>query len=210
MQPREESRLGRSLPGALANPAHRARHDFLRPPLVRAALHEVVIEPIEPAADAGAGVERVSADERSRRVAGGRKRLGECGGLRWQPKAVVGANAMARRVEPGENRRVRGQRQRHLRNGVLEDERASGGSRQAIDAWREPARRTEEAHAVRAQRIDGDEHHGAFVTKRRRSRRVSRRPAGHEEHAQRECASTRLNSEHERKIAPERPAAANA
>src|SRR4029078_5749140 len=107
---------------------------FFRPPLggfrgTAGGSHAIVVH-LETAVQAEARVE----DERAQEGAGGVPGGGEPGGERLdgriEAERAVVANAVVRRIQAGEDRRVRRQRQRHVRVGGLE---AHAVARQAVE-----------------------------------------------------------------------------
>ena len=152
----------RTRPRLAAEPGRRRVHHVVAPPLrfehARAALvaRDAVVVVVEAARQAEAAVEHVGADEGARRVA--RAPSGAWRGSRRSAGKHVGAvvvHAVARRLEAGEDRRVRGQRQRHRGQRFLEHERRGRRARRACGV--RPGGPPVGADAIGAQRVDRDE-----------------------------------------------------
>jgi len=125
-------------------------------------LEKIIVVAIEASGQTRRCPQRITADECPGRVPARPQDVGERGHIR-QLKPVIGANTMARGMQTGENRGVRGKRQRHLRDGGGETHRACG---EAIQIRRETGSRSIRAETIRAQRVDGHEHDEARVLHR--------------------------------------------
>ena len=114
--------------------------------------HAVVVE-IEAAAESEAAIEHSRADHRQGRIAAGAQQLGQGRDRRRERPLAVVAQSVLDRIEPGEQRRVRRQGQRHRRQGMGE---AQPARRQRVEPWR-PRRSAVAARQISAQSVDGDE-----------------------------------------------------
>ncbi len=114
--------------------------------------HAVVVE-IEAAAESEAAIEHPRADHRQGRVAAAAQQLGQRRDRRRERPLAVVAQSVLIRIEPGEQRRVRRQGQRHRRQGMSE---AQPARRQRVEPWR-PRRSAVAARQIGAQSVDGDE-----------------------------------------------------
>ena len=134
-------------------PREREVHHLVALLLDGAEVHDLVLREVEAVGvvvealvEAPARVEHPGADEGPGRVAGLLQPLGERRRLLLDEEAAVVADAVVRGDEPGEDRRVRGKRQRHRGRGLLEED-ALG--RHRVDVGRLDA---PEAVAARAGR----------------------------------------------------------
>ena len=122
--------------------------------------------------NAPAGMEHVGRDEPSGPVAGCLKTLRKGGGVLSQDEARVVAHGVVWRVEPREERRVRRQRQRHLRDSVLEHHALPRQPRGRGRLERRAVRR----EVIATQRVDGDHDDVGLSESRALRRRMDRRP----------------------------------
>jgi hypothetical protein len=154
VHPREER------PRLLADPGLGGGRDLAAAPLGLqdgGALHvalDAVVVAVEAARETEAPVQHVRADERAGRVPARLQHGRERPGLRGEHVRPVVVHAVVRRLQPGEDRRVGRQGQRHRRPGVLHHE-ALG--RQRVDLRRPARTRAVDAHPVGAQRVDRDQ-----------------------------------------------------
>ena len=153
VRPDEEGRL----PG-LGEPAEGIVHDLVRPALgARArdrALLEVLGEDVEPLPEAEGGRHRIGPYERGRTIALGLEQRGESLVARIERKDDVVADAVDGRVQAGEDRGVRGARERHRALGLLEPDAAGG---QGIQGRGRGLPVAVDADVIGAQRVDRDE-----------------------------------------------------
>ena len=167
----EEERLAGGARGR--QPGERLVHDrprgpLVREPAIRAARHPVTVD-VEPAREAETPIERVGGDERAGGVARVVQRRGQRGHRRRRRNAVV-ARAVSGRVTPGQQARVRRQRDRRRREGAIEPDPLAAetverrGPRGGIAVG---------AHVVGTQRVDRNQDE---VRRLRRAPRRRRRP----------------------------------
>src|SRR5262249_33007047 len=109
---------------------------------------------VEAAVEAESGVERESADEGAGAVAGRLEEHRKSRNLLTEAKQSVGADAMRRRRDAREDRRVRRQRQRRAGVGAGETNALAGDP---IERWCQPRPTAEGADPVAPQRVDGDQ-----------------------------------------------------
>ena len=98
-------------------------------------------------------VENQRSDERAGPVAVVAQELRQVRNRRGQRCAEI-VHAVARRKRARQQRRVRHRRHGRLRERAGEDDAVA---RQQVEVRRQPARRTEKAHAVRARRVERDQ-----------------------------------------------------
>ena len=111
----------------------------------------------EPARDARRMIEHDRGDRPARRVAARGQKLGERRVRGVEPVADVVAHAVLERKQARQQRDVRRQRQRHVRNRVLEDERVL---RERVERGRLDAAVAVGREMIRAQRVHGDQEDG--------------------------------------------------
>ena len=111
----------------LPKPGKRRIHDWLRGPFDvgegaarEPCIVEGVVVGLVPLTQAPAGMEHIGRDECRGPVADGLQTLRKSDRIRSKDESPVVAHGVVWRVKAGEERRMRRQRQRHLRDGVLE------------------------------------------------------------------------------------------
>ena len=142
-------------------PLEREVHHLVALLLDGAEVHDLVLREVEAVGvvvealvEAPPRVEHPGADEGAGRVAARLHPLGERRRLLLDEEAAVVADAVLRGDEPGEDRRVRGKRQRHRGRGLLEED-ALGGDR--VDVRGVDAPEAVAAQSVGAQRVERDD-----------------------------------------------------
>ena len=142
-------------------PLEREVHHLVALLLDGAEVHDLVLRQVEAVgvvvealADPPLRVQHPGPDEGARRPATLPQALGERRQLLLDEEAAVVADTVPRRDEPGEDRRVRGQGERHRGRGLLEQD-ALG--RQRVDVRRLDAPEPVAAQAVGAQRVERDD-----------------------------------------------------
>jgi hypothetical protein len=147
------------------DPAARGGHDLGSPSLregdSRAGAPEGVVVDVEPLVEAESGVHGKSTDESGRRVPGGLQDLGEGLHLRGKPEATVVADPMVRGVGPGQDRAMRGQRERALSEDVLESRPLPG---KGVERRRRGLASVGR-QSVRPKRIDGHENDASRIAR---------------------------------------------
>ncbi len=156
VHPHEDGPRGGRLPQPRQRRGHRlvsAAFDVGGPRRVVAAREPVVVDR-KATTEAEPVVHRKPGHEGCRLVAGLREPLGDRGHVGAENEPGVVANPMAQRRQAGENRRVRGQRQRNVGHGVRKPD---APRRQRVDHWRRRAPIAVAAQMVRAERVDRHE-----------------------------------------------------
>ena len=145
-------------------PRQRAAHDLVAAPLdalvailARLTQMESRVVRVEAAIESGRGararIENERSDERGGAIAGAAQDVRQVRDARGERRAEV-ADVMERRIGAGENRRVRDRRDRGLRVRAREDDRLA---REPVERGCQPARGSQEAHAIGARRVERDQ-----------------------------------------------------
>ena len=137
------------------------------------ALRQVVVVHVEGAVEAEAAVQREARHERRRAVARLAEVLGGGPHVRRQRVTSVVPDAVGEGHRPGEDRRVRGSRERHVRDRGRE---AGAPCGEAVEGRRQCGRAPVAADVVGPQRVDRDQQHVRPAAGRRGGRTGGRRP----------------------------------
>ena len=131
----------------------------VRPPLgvwrvaSRITTRKLIVVDVEAACESESAAQRKSGDEGRGLVARGTKPFGERRHRLVEHEFGIVADAMARGSQPGEQRRVRGQRQRRVCHGVGEPDAAAG---ERVEGRRGGVAIAVAAEVIGPQRVDGD------------------------------------------------------
>ena len=142
------------------DPAHGGVQHFVRRPLQHRESSAggprpvLVVVDVEPGVQPEARIEHESGDERASAVPGCLQRARERGMTAVETKRSVVADAIDEWIRAGQQRCVRGERQRHMGVGRFEAQSLGG---EPIDRRRQTSGATVGAHVIRAQGVDGNQ-----------------------------------------------------